>query len=1420
MMMRGLRYLILSLLSLLVVLFAAFGALQTPPGKALLASIASSLASTPDMRVTIRDISGFLPFDIRIGTIELADAEGSFAQFDGLRLAWRPLALLERTLDVTALTAERVQVSRRPVLPPAPADAPAQGASFALPVRIADLSVADIVLDAPVLGHTAQLSLKASADIASLAHGLSLDFALERRDAPGSLSGHAAYAPDTGQLDLDIAAREPAGGLMARAAGLDGLPEIVATVKGSGPLDAWDGHLGLTAGDIAEASGAAGIRAVPQGHRVTFAIDADISRLLPGDIAPLFEGRTELSGAATVDAGQRVTIENAAARAAGFQATARGTVDPTGAADLTFDVATGTSDRFAALVPGASWRSVRADGTLKGAFGAPALDARLHAEGLRGAGYGAAMLNARLRTTPDATGNLTVAIEGDTQGLSSEDPKVAGALGSAGGFEATGTVPSSGQAVLTALTVRLTALTARFAGRADTTAIDGDLNVERLDLAAFSPLAGRTLAGQATLDAKIAASADFQRVSLDLTGTTTGLVTGIAQIDGLLGRETRMAGALARDGVNAIAVRDLKVEAPGLSLVVDGRIARDVADLTTKLALDDLARLDPRVSGRLEADAAFSGTLENLGVTAKVTIPQGTAMSHPLRDVTFDATAQDITGAPSGRFQLSGDVAGKPARGTASLATLADGARQLSGLDIAIGTVIARGDIALSTNHLATGKLTLAAGDLADISALALTDIAGRLNAEVTLDVVNGQQRAAAVGDAANIRFAGRNLASARIDATVTDPLGVPLINGTADLRALDLSGFTVESAALRATGNSAGTDLTVEALAQSINLRGAGRLSPIEGGARLRLDRFTATRGALNVAMAAPTTFTLNNGAVRIDRLALNASGGTITVSGAAGETLDLTVDARALPLSLVDLVAPGQNFSGTLAGNARLTGPASTPGGTYDLRVTRLSSPDLARNGAGPFDIATSGTLANGRANVRATINGPHLQGLTINGSVPVAAGELDLAIRGAINLAIVNPVLATTGARVSGNAAVDATLRGTLAAPRAGGTVRISNGRFDDAVNGVALDQVQAVLTGTDRSITVTSLSARTTNGGSVSGRGNIALDVAAGLPGRIDLDLVNAALVNSDLMRLVAEGRLGVEGAFLNGPRLTGRITLRALDINIPDRFPGGVQNLNVQHVNASKEFTHKHGAVRQRPTGDSRSGVALDLVLSAPGNTVFVRGLGIDAQLGGEIRLSGTTRAPVTLGAFEMRRGTFDFAGRRLTFTRGRITFTGTTDPELDFVAETTGNDVTARILVSGPASRPDISFTSTPTLPQDEVLARLLFGRSAGSLNAGQAVQVAQTIAQFSGGSGVLENVRRSLGVDSLDIGTNSAGTGGQVGIGRRLNDNIYLGVRQGTTAGSSRVTVDVDVTRNIRLQGATGADGSAEVGIGAQWDY
>ncbi len=142
---------------------------------------------------------------------------------------------------------------------------------------------------------------------------------------------------------------------------------------------------------------------------------------------------------------------------------------------------------------------------------------------------------------------------------------------------------------------------------------------------------------------------------------------------------------------------------------------------------------------------------------------------------------------------------------------------------------------------------------------------------------------------------------------------------------------------------------------------------------------------------------------------------------------------------------------------------------------------------------------------------------------------------------------------------------------------------------------------------------------------------------------------------------------------------------------------------------------------------------LDIVVSAP-NNVFVRGMGLEAELGGDLKLTGSSAKPVAQGAFEMRRGAFDIIGKRLNFTRGKVSFSGSLDPDLDFIAETRANDITAQIVVAGAASKPAISFTSSPALPQDEVLSRLMFGRGSGSLTPGQALQVAQTIAQFTGG--------------------------------------------------------------------------------------
>jgi translocation and assembly module TamB len=284
-----------------------------------------------------------------------------------------------------------------------------------------------------------------------------------------------------------------------------------------------------------------------------------------------------------------------------------------------------------------------------------------------------------------------------------------------------------------------------------------------------------------------------------------------------------------------------------------------------------------------------------------------------------------------------------------------------------------------------------------------------------------------------------------------------------------------------------------------------------------------------------------------------------------------------------------------------------------------------------------------------------------------------------------------------------------------------------------------------------------------------------------------------------------------------------VNLITLDINVPDRLPTTLQPLpNTRHIDPPPQAQARL-AIRQeraeRRAGGPGFNASLDITLVAV-NRIFVRGRGINAELGGDLRLTGTTQEPIAIGAFELRRGRFDLLGQRLDFTRGRIVFTGDFVPELDFVAETQTTDVTAAIVVTGPASDPTFELTSSPELPQDEILSRILFDRAAGGLSAGQALQLAQGVATLAGtgGPGVFEELRRGLGVDSLDIGVGEGGIA--VGVSRYITDNVRLGVRAGARPEDTGVSVDIDLSRRLRFQGQVGADGRSSVGVGYEIEY
>jgi translocation and assembly module TamB len=144
------------------------------------------------------------------------------------------------------------------------------------------------------------------------------------------------------------------------------------------------------------------------------------------------------------------------------------------------------------------------------------------------------------------------------------------------------------------------------------------------------------------------------------------------------------------------------------------------------------------------------------------------------------------------------------------------------------------------------------------------------------------------------------------------------------------------------------------------------------------------------------------------------------------------------------------------------------------------------------------------------------------------------------------------------------------------------------------------------------------------------------------------------------------------------------------------------------------------------------------------NRVAVRGMGLDSEWGADIQLRGTTVAPQITGTAEVVRGAYEFAGKRFDLSRGRIRFTGTVpiDPQLDIVATGDANGVNASITITGTAAHTSIAFSSTPSLPEEELLSRLLFGTSITQISAPEAVQLAAALASLRGGAGWTRSTR------------------------------------------------------------------------------
>ncbi|GGA09675.1 translocation/assembly module TamB domain-containing protein [Neptunicoccus cionae] len=435
----------------------------------------------------------------------------------------------------------------------------------------------------------------------------------------------------------------------------------------------------------------------------------------------------------------------------------------------------------------------------------------------------------------------------------------------------------------------------------------------------------------------------------------------------------------------------------------------------------------------------------------------------------------------------------------------------------------------------------------------------------------------------------------------------------------------------------------------------------------------------------------------------------------------------------------------------------------------------------------------------------------------------GTLDLATSGVVPLAIADPFIAPRS--LNGQASFDLTVRGPADVSSVSGRITAQNVRL-------AAPALQLSLTGIDANIGLSGGRATVSVTGGISSGGQLSVNGGVNLTGNLQADLSIAlqsiALVDPELYNTTVNGALTVSGPLSGGALISGGIDLGETQIKVPTAGAVGFsiipdivhvrESAAVRRTRAKAGLTGSSGSGSGNSGGSSSGAFRLDIRVRAP-SQIFVRGRGLDAELGGQVRLTGTTTNVISAGRFELIRGRLDLLTQRFDLDEGSVQMQGDLDPYIRFVATTETSTGTASIIVQGQASDPEVTFESDPEAPEDEVLAQIIFGRDISQLSAFQALQLVNAVRTLAGkgGESVISKLRRGLGVDDLDIVTDDEGnTSGRVG--KYLSDNIYTDVTAGQ-AGSS-VSLNIDLTPSVTARGSVASDGESKLGIFFERDY
>jgi translocation and assembly module TamB len=1372
------------LLSVLVLVAALLLWLNTDPGRRFIVRQINNFEAASGLQVHVGRIEGSVFGELTLHDIALSDPRGIFFRAPTAELDYRPFAYLRNHIDIRSLVIAEARLHRLPELRPGDPDAPL------LPdidIDVGRLRIARLLVDPAVTGRRHLLSIDSRVKIADGQADVGL--ALGAIAAPGMPGGdrlrlEMVAVPAANRLDIDLALRGPANGFLAGLVGVD--QAVAARVQGRGDWASWQGRARALLGTRALAD------LTLQARNGTFTVRGPIR---PGLV---MEGPVErLTGPATL-VNLVTTLENRRADLRLRLSSAALAVAAEGLVDLGRNRFEGLRVAARLIQPGAiapnlSGRDVQVALILNGAFATPDVAYDLRAARLT---FGTTIVEG-LR----ARGAATVRADEIVVPVSAQATRILGFDAVAGGPLAN---------------IRLDGRL----GIAGTRLVSDDLSIrsDRIDATlalAFDFSTGSYLAAiQGRVNNYLVDGVGLFDINTNLDMTSEA--GGFALRGRVAARSRRIDNATVAGllGGPATATATVAVESSGLVRVDGVRVSSPLLRITSGSGIY-------RPDGTIDLDLA--GVSETYGpLTVSVT---GTPTSPQIR-----LTAQS----PGFGVGLS-DV-------EATVRATAEGwAIQASG-ESAYGPFTA--DVVIASNR---GPLTIAINRLTfagiDFRGRVVQTSGGPFAGTLTL-VGQGLDGTVRLSDAGGYQ---------RIDLAATangaqTPGDVPILIQRGVVRATAILTPTPSVVAdAQLAGLSSGT-LSVERARLHVDYRGGNGRAQLFAEGR----RGVPFRVALNAALepdfiraamqgevngidfrfAEPAEIRREAAGWRLAPVTVGLEQGRLRLAGLWGDELIIQSRLDRLDLSMLNAFSPGLGIGGIATGSLDFVQPA---GGAFPRAEARLNIAGFTRTGIArrsvPVDLALAGALrAEGGRLATVIRRGDNVIGRLQARLEPLPPGAgpwttrlLGAPFAGGIRYNgpadVPMSFASLPGHQLSGPIVIAADFGGRADDPRLTGLVRANNLVYVNEAYGTRITNLALDGRFDASRLEITRLSGRAGDG-TVNGRGRVGLAAAAGFPIDIRLQFDNARLARSDDIGATATGEL----AILNGPegaRITGDLELGEVRYVFIRQAAAEVRQLaGVRRVG---------DPIRPPDAQQEEAGVPsiwqLDLRVRAD-NRIFVSGMGLDSEWSADLRIEGTTATPRIIGDLDLIRGELSLAGRRFDVRRGNVTFTGSRppDPQIEIEAVSDIDGVEVAILVSGDSSNPQIAFTSSPSLPQDEVVSRILFGSSVTEISALQAVQLAASLNTLRGGGGGLNplgQLRSATGFTSIRIlgADETTGRGTAVAAGMYLSDDIYVELIT-DARGFTAMQLEISLSRALSLLSQFGSTSSTNVNLRYSKDY